>query len=114
MYAVLTDFEQYLARWADEPIAAQKTSPGPLGLGTTFSPMTGSGGGTIKLTAGTQHQSKRLAKPGVQDIAAGLARVGSTQAPTGDRPPSVPADPLVEIWVRLTDEKCRHAGSTTR
>jgi hypothetical protein len=36
VYAVLTDFERYLARWADGPIAAQKTSPGPLGPGTTF------------------------------------------------------------------------------
>jgi hypothetical protein len=24
--------------------------------------------------------------------------------------PSVPADALLELWVRLADEKCHHAG----
>jgi hypothetical protein len=30
-----------------------------------------------------------------------------------DCAPSLPADAWLEIWVRLADEKCRHAGSTT-
>jgi Polyketide cyclase / dehydrase and lipid transport len=36
VFAVLTDFESYLARWAAGPIAARRTSPGATGEGTQF------------------------------------------------------------------------------
>jgi len=36
VFSVLTDFEQYLARWADGPIAATKTTPGETQVGTRF------------------------------------------------------------------------------
>lgn len=36
VYAVLTDFERYLARWAKGPVAAKQLSAGAPGMGTRF------------------------------------------------------------------------------
>ena len=36
VFAVLTDFERYLAVWAQGPTAAKKTTPGSIGVGTKF------------------------------------------------------------------------------
>ncbi len=36
VYAVLTDFERYLAVWAAGPMGAEKTTSGPPGRGTKF------------------------------------------------------------------------------
>src|SRR5262249_22821816 len=36
VFALLTDLETYLPQWARGPVAVEKTTPGPTGIGTRF------------------------------------------------------------------------------